>query len=141
MLCPELALPHLCDPHTTACPYVYTATYYAPHATVCPPRQSTPKVLLRWTYTGVEAEKKGSKHVLKDGFMGGVMATSDSVAAMGSFGQCRVEGVDEKGFLYISILDSYHDNYEGCTTVPPEEVYLHGNGNMQIMFAHDYAEV
>lgn len=77
-------------------------------------------------------DKKGREYVLKDNFDGGIVGTSDVVQEMGSFGQCLVEGVNDDGLLYVRIQDEHHQQYGDCIVVPPEGVYLHGNGNMQM---------
>ena len=97
-----------------------------------------PKVLARWTYTGSEGDKNGREYVLTDDFFGGIVGRSDTIAEMGSFGQVRVEGADDRGFLHVLILDPMHLAYEQCATVPPEGVYLCGNGNMEMILPEDY---
>ena len=102
------------------------------------PKSPTPKVLLRWTYTGEEVEKRGREYVLTDDVFGGLVARSDSIAKMGAWGQCRVEGVNDKGFLHVLNMDPMHLHYEQCATLPPEDVYLCGNGRQELTMSEDF---
>ena len=108
-----------------------------PSATVTRPKSPSPKVLLRWTYNGHHTDKKGREYVLRETILGGVLGNADSIEDMGGFGQCRVECVDDRGWLVVTVLDTMHVHYEQCISVPPEEVYLCGNGNMQMSLSTD----
>ena len=73
-----------------------------------------------------------------DDVFGGLVGTSDVLEDEGSFGQCRVEGVDGDGRLFVLVMDEHHDRYSQVVTVPPESVYLAGNGRMELTLPEDY---
>ena len=76
--------------------------------------------------------------MLTDDVFGGLVGGSDLLMHEGLFGQCRVQGVDQHGQLLCLVLDTYHPQYEKVVSLPPHEVYLAGNGTMELVLPEDY---
>ncbi len=96
--------------------------------------------MVRWTYTGSEAGKTGREYVLMDDVFGGLLASSDTVMADASFGNCRVDGVDnrDRGNLIVLALDQWHMHYDQHISVPAEGVYLSGDGKQELSVPADF---